>query len=456
MLGLGSSLTQGSFVSDISLGIVSISGDTSPDEDTATTYTAAHTGDAADVTYSWSVSPSAGVTISSSTAQAPNIEFPDPDVAYTVSCVLSSATAVDSPKTATLSVNTEALLFGTLTISGSTTPNEDTATAYSIAIDPNVASVAYSWSVSPTATISDATVVNPNITFPDSSTSYTVSCTISKTGYANKTQTLSVTTASVGQTLIASYDFNDDTGTGQASSATGPSGWAVASSGNFTLYGSTVNDDFGASTRGWVWDSLASSSSVTGVNNSHAGGPDAVGTVITSGALATATDGSERHMLYEATSASSETAVRRHVVRTNELDFSGYTTVTMTFWFHAFGEAFGSNYGAGVAATTSATSASSADQAGTGLGFTSDTAGGATIAYTDSGGTAQSVVRIGDSGQTHTSGTAEWIKATVDLSNAAGESSVYIHFGMFTNPSGASTNEFRQDLCIDSVAIIGS
>lgn len=454
MLGLGSSLTQGSFVSDIILGIVSISGDTSPDEDTATTYTAAHTGDAADVTYSWSVSPSSGVTISSSTAQAPNITFPDPDVAYTVSCVLTSATAVDSPKTATLSVNTEALLFGTLTISGSTTPNEDTATAYSIAIDPNVASVAYSWSVSPTATISDATVVNPNITFPDPSTSYTVSCTISKTGYANKTQTLSVTTAS-SQTLVASYDFNSDTGSAAASSSTIPSGWAVAGNGNFTLYGSTVNDNL-TSAQGWVFDNEGSVSSVTGVANSHAGGPDSLGTVITSGALSTATDGSERHMLYEATNASSEQSVRRHVMRTNELDFSGYTTVTMTFWFHAFGEAFGSNYGAGVAATTSATSASSANQAGTGLGFTSDTAGGATIAYTDSGGSAQSVVRIGDSGQTHTSSTAEWIKATVDLSNAAGQSSVYIHFGMFTNPTGTSTNEFRQDLSIDSIAIIAS
>ena len=349
------------------------------------------------------------------------------------------------------------LTFGTLTISGSTTPDEDTATAYSIAIDPTVSGVAYSWSVSPTATISNSTVSNPNITFPDPSTSYTVSCTVSKTGYANKTQNLSVTTnaAAVSETLIASYDFNDDTGSLQASSATGPSGWAVAGNGNFTMYGSTVNDQM-SSTRGWVFDTGGSVSSLTGPINSHAGGPDSVGTTITSGAYSTASDGSVRHMLYETTSAVSETEVRRHIVRTNELDFSGYTTITMTFWFHAYGEAFGGNHGAGVAVTTSATSASSADEAGTGLGFTSDTAGGATIEYTDSGGTAQSVVRIGDSGQTQTSETADWIKATVDLSNAAGESSVYIHFGMFTNPTGAGTNEFRQDLGIDSIAIIGS
>lgn len=353
-------------------------------------------------------------------------------------------------------VSSESLLsFGTLTITGSATPDEDTATAYSIAISPTVSGVAYSWSVSPTATISNSTVSNPNITFPDPSTSYTVSCTVSKTGYANKTQTLSVTTAAGGETLIDSYDFNDDTGSLAASSATGPSGWAVSGNGNFTLYGSTVNDNF-SSSQGWVFDNEGSVSSLTGTQNSHAGGPDSVGTVITSGAHSTATDGSERHMLYEATNASSEQSVRRHVIRTNELDFSGYTTITMTFWFHAYGEAFGSNYGAGIAATTSATSASSADEAGTGLGFTSDTAGGATIEYTDSGGTAQSVVRIGDGGQTHASNSAEWIKATVDLSNAAGESSVYIHFGMFTNPTGTGTNEFRQDLCIDSVAIIGS
>lgn len=455
MLGLGSSLTQGSFVSDIILGIVSISGDTSPDEDTATTYTAAHTGDAADVTYSWSVSPSTGVTISSSTAQAPNITFPDPDVAYTVSCVLTSATAVDSPKTATLSVNTEALLFGTLTISGSTTPNEDTATAYSIAIDPNVASVAYSWSVSPTATISDATVVNPNITFPDPSTSYTVSCTISKTGYANKTQTLSVTTASVSQTLVASYNLNNDTGTGRSRS-TLPTGWAVSGAGDFTLYGSTVNDNM-STAAGWFFNTQGTASTGTGADGAHAGGPDSVGTSITSGTQSTTTDNSDRYLYYEASGVGQGgSSVKRHVMRTAALDFSSYTTVTMTFWFHVSGAHFGNNNrGVGVAATTSATSASSANQAGTGLGFTSDTAGGATIAYTDQGGSSQNVVRIGDSGEVQANTSDDWIKATVDLSNAAGQSSVYIHFGMFTSHEETSNN-FSQDAAIDSIAIIAS
>lgn len=263
-----------------------------------------------------------------------------------------------------------------------------------------------------------------------------------------------VTTASVSQTLVASYDFNSDTGTDKSRSNL-PTGWAAAGDGDFTLYGSTVNDNI-AATNAWIFGDQSTGSSNTGPTNAHAGGPDSVGTAITSGALSTVTDNSQRYLYYEATGGgSSASAVKRHVIRTAELDFSNFVNVTMTFWFHACGAHFGNNRGVGVAATTNATSASSANQAGTGLGFTSDTAGGATIAYTDQGGGSQSVVRIGDSGEVQDNVGDDWIKATVDLSNAAGQSSVYIHFAMFTSHE-ASSNNFAQDAAIDSIAIIAS
>tara|TARA_Y100001938_G_scaffold145784_1_gene223274 strand:+ start:2353 stop:3198 length:846 start_codon:yes stop_codon:yes gene_type:complete len=263
----------------------------------------------------------------------------------------------------------------------------------------------------------------------------------------------------INPTLIASYDLNSGTGTGRSRSSL-PTGWAVSANGDFTLYGSTVNDAMDvvpdSSSAGWFINTEGTASGSTGPNGAHAGGPDSLATTITSGARSTTNDNSDRYLYYEASgSGQASNDVRRHVIRTNELDFSSFTNITMTFWFHAHGLHFGNNRGVGVAATTNATSASSAHQAGTGLGFTSDTAGGATIAYTDQGGTSRNVVRIGDSGEVQDLQDDDWIKATVDLSNAAGQSSVYIHFGMFTSHE-ASSNNFQQDLAIDSIAIIGS
>ena len=135
----------------------------------------------------------------------------------------------------------------------------------------------------------------------------------------------------------------------------------------------------------------------------------------------------------------------------------------MTFWAHNFCAAVNQGtkdgYGMGLAATTNATSASSAVEAGSGLGFTGFTAGGATMVYTDTTGSSRSEVRLGGAGRIQTSGHSDsladankWVKVTVDLSAAAGQSSVYIYFTMFPHAAG---NGFQQDVCIDSIAIIG-
>ena len=267
----------------------------------------------------------------------------------------------------------------------------------------------------------------------------------------------------VERTLIASYDFNTDTGSVDGSSATLPTGWAKADGGNFTLFGSTTDDDLGANqnNRGWIFGASNTVSLNTGVGGGHIIGPDTLDTVVTSGVWSNLS--TRRYLYYEAsTPGSNNSTIVAGTIRSDELDFSGFSTVTMTFWFHAFGAAFGGGYGTAVAATTSATSSSSADEAGSGLGLTSATAGGATISYTDLGGTDDTTVRIGDNGQIQTTGhltasdpdTNYWVKATVDLSAAAGQSSVYIHFVHFAYTGGAQQS-YLQDMCIDSISIIG-
>jgi len=257
------------------------------------------------------------------------------------------------------------------------------------------------------------------------------------------------------QTTIASYDFNSDTGSGN-SSVTLPTNWAKADSGNFTMYGSTNDSDLAGSqnTQGWIFDTGKTASSNTGPIGGHAGGVDS-----TSGASDTGSG--HRYLSYEATgNGHNASAIVAGAIRTEELDFSSYTNVTMTLWFHAYGTHFGSTGGGGIALTDSATSSSSADEVASGLGFTSATAGGATITYTDLGGSSVSTVRLGHDGQVQTSGhedsaaTAnEWIKADVDISAAAGSSSVYVHFGFFAT---AGSSFFAQDLGIDSIKIVGS
>jgi len=278
--------------------------------------------------------------------------------------------------------------------------------------------------------------------------------------------TTSITPSSGGErVLIASYDFNDDTGsnTSSAASTTFPTGWAKADSGNFTLFGSTTDYNLlgNQNTRGWMFSFSKTGSGSTGPIGGHLGGPDALDSVITSGVSDTSSD--HRYLFSEASTPmnpGSSLDPRATIIRTDELDFSSYSSIEMTFWFHCFGASFGSGGGFGIAATTSATSASSAVEAGSGLGFTSYTAGGATMNFTDLSSTSKSLVRIGSEGQVQTEGDTasegvnnRWIKATVDLSAAAGESSVYIHFAGISNPA---LNGFKQDFGVDSIAIIGT
>ena len=269
-----------------------------------------------------------------------------------------------------------------------------------------------------------------------------------------------------GPEILLSEDFDSlptAPGTGsQMSRGNGeiPTNWQVSIFGTptVTMYGST-NENSLAVSRGWVFGHTRTASTVTGPGGGMISGVDAESGIWLA-------DSGKCYMVYESTSPAASTInTVRHAARSHELDFSGFSSVELTFWFHAFGSAHGgaannSGKGVGVACTTSATSCSSDVEAGSGLGFTCDTAGGADIVYTDLTFTARTVKRLGGAGQVQSSGHTNpsafnnfYIKATVDLSAAAGQSSVYVWWGMFTSAVGSS---FRQDLAIDNVLIIGT
>lgn len=266
--------------------------------------------------------------------------------------------------------------------------------------------------------------------------------------------------------LIASYDFTSDTGSGtSASNTTIPSGWGKGLGAAHTVFGSTTTKNSLGSGIGWLFTAATTASLNTGPGGGHVGGPDTLDTVITDGTWDSGS--SHRYMHYEATGQtgfdSSDPITNIYTMRTDPLDFSNYSSVEMTFWAHNFcfnaSQGTKDGYGMGLAVTTNSTSASSAVEAGSGLGFTSFTDGGATMVYTDTTGSSRSEVRFGGAGRAQTTGHTDsladsnkWVKVTADLSAAAGQSSVYIYFTMFPHAAG---NAFMQDISIDSIAIIG-
>tara|TARA_Y100000310_G_scaffold332094_1_gene406999 strand:+ start:326 stop:1120 length:795 start_codon:yes stop_codon:yes gene_type:complete len=213
-----------------------------------------------------------------------------------------------------------------------------------------------------------------------------------------------------------------------------PTNWTNTTGG--TVYGSTT------ATRKWDVQSAKTPSYSTGPTADH---------------LYEATDGREGTGKYVYTEASGQYN-KRCLLRTSALDFSSAlsnSTLKLIFWFHMYGANIGK---LGVAATTHASSASSANEAASGTGFTSDTADGMTIVYwntaDDDGSSTASGVRITGQQQTAGNGStttaAHWRKATVDLNALAGNgNTIYIYFFGLT---GAS---YWSDLSIDDINISG-
>tara|TARA_B100000579_G_scaffold68939_1_gene51999 strand:- start:1213 stop:2055 length:843 start_codon:yes stop_codon:yes gene_type:complete len=253
--------------------------------------------------------------------------------------------------------------------------------------------------------------------------------------------------------------FNDVTGFNSSSNYTGlDAGWIKhisVDSGDGTLYGSTVTDNTGTAA-GWMFKDVRTGSSGTGTGGGMISGLDAVSGVWSATG--------QPYLYYEATSAGSDPSnIIRSMIGMPSLDFGAYEEVQIEFWFHAYGSGFGSDGGVGIAVTDSATSASSADQVGAGLGFTSDTEGGAEITYTNLSGTVVNTKRFntqvqtggGNNGHTPDPNTNYWIKAIANINNASGVDGCRIWFGMFTSATGSGGTDYKQDFCIDNIKITG-
>ena len=240
---------------------------------------------------------------------------------------------------------------------------------------------------------------------------------------------------------------------------------------NYMGLGSNIN------TRGWVHEAGPTASNGTGPTGHHGGDFNVLGDIDTGTNTL-----QDSYLFYESSAASSASATYQNAlgvggsgairaVRSPELDFSEFDSVEITMFAHLFGAAFGngaieaSPTGVGIAATTSATSSSSAVEAGAGLGFTSRTAGGATFkvmqdnSLTDEDSTHTNQVRLGSQGQIQSANTDKYRYVTVDLSAAAGQSSVYIWLAFFSIINSPNTNQqgtfFRQDAAIDNFQIRG-
>jgi len=258
--------------------------------------------------------------------------------------------------------------------------------------------------------------------------------------------------------LILSTTFDDDTGSGDGSAGTVPSGWEKADSGNMTVYTGQTDSDLSTnqSNMGWVFGDDHTNSSQTGPGGGMDNDLDA-----TTGTWSTASE--HRYMYLESSSnAASQTVHKYHLIRTSAIDLSSYAagdTIVLKFWFHKYGASHTENH-FGIAATTATNDASNASEAGTGLGFTSDTAGGASITFwtAHDGSTTSTAQRI--TGQQQTSGhtTAQananlWRLAEADLSAAAGQSTVYIYFLVVTHDASVS---YRQDLGIENMQVLAT
>jgi hypothetical protein len=291
--------------------------------------------------------------------------------------------------------------------------------------------------------------------------------------------------AFLGKQYIDQYSFYARTANGSRSSNLPPDWQCTIGGTSVTIYGSTSETSV-ASTKGWVFGDGTTGSTGTGPGggvewqwsafveqaNTPMSGPSGYSNVTSHNNESGKWDATSPHYLYYESSAggANNAASYRHPIRTNSLDVShlaANTPLYVEFWVHAYGSAFGgatndSGKGLGIAVTTASASCSSADEAGTGLGFTSDTEGGADILVLKPDGTSLTTKRIGGTGQIQSSGHTDslatnnhWAKCIVDITAASGQSDpIYIYFCHITSHEGlSSSNFFRQDICIQNIGI---
>ncbi len=141
-----------------------------------------------DATYQWSTNPTGGVTINDATAEATNITFTNANT-YEVKCIVSSATASDTPQTATDSavdvVATAQIGNVTIPSGPSLVDTLNVGKNYTAQISGDATGLTYVWSSTPStgASITDNSVNPVQVVFTQEG-DYTIECEV-KSGAAS-------------------------------------------------------------------------------------------------------------------------------------------------------------------------------------------------------------------------------------------------------------------------------
>ena len=168
------------------IGDFTITGPGSADVGQSKQYKSNATPDASDVVYTWSVTQS-GSAVASSVAEITagqgttgcTVAFKEAGD-FGVKCVITSATAADSPQEDTRSVTVSvAETIGTVTVTGSATPEAEKPSTYTAGVAGNtVSNLEYQWSVlNATAQIANPTASSTGITF-EAQGNATVQCVV--------------------------------------------------------------------------------------------------------------------------------------------------------------------------------------------------------------------------------------------------------------------------------------
>ena len=176
-------------VASDTIGTVTVNGQTTPQAGVGLTYSASYTGTAPqeDITYTWTATPSSGVTITQpgdNPEEAKIIFTTQASVVSTaIKCVLTDSSAGDSPQEDTLTVVPHFVIGTSVVAGGSTTVVKDNATAtYSVtftgASNPAADDLVYAWTATGVAgSFNSATSATPTFT-PTAAGTATIKCTV--------------------------------------------------------------------------------------------------------------------------------------------------------------------------------------------------------------------------------------------------------------------------------------
>ena len=210
----------------VTIGSFTITGPATAETGQSKQYKSNATPDASDAVYAWTVEEN-GSAVSSTKAEITagasstgcTVLFKQAGN-YDIKCVITSATASDSPQSDTRSVScTTAETVGTVTVTGSATAEAEKPKTYNTSVSGNsVSDLEYQWSVvNATAQIANPTNSSTSITF-EAQGNATVQCIVSSASAPDSTSDTLVVDVSPAKT-ITSVTAQADSTTPQATVA---------------------------------------------------------------------------------------------------------------------------------------------------------------------------------------------------------------------------------------------